>query len=158
MEAWLCIDQRAMDDSGEWEEQITPWATVSRLHPSWWERPVQCGTPQPAAAHFLTETAVWALQSWPRWWMASTAGERKEKGAWESSEDQYVRTGEPASHVKNPNPAPSPPARSLRCLLHHWRTSLWETVGGELRLRREDFGVCVCLGACVSTWSVSAGF
>ena len=110
MEAWLCIDQRAMDDSCEWEEQITPWATVSRLHPSWWERPARCGTPQPAAAHFLTETAVWALQSWPRWWMASTAGERKEKGAWEPSEDQYVRTGEPASHVKNPNPAPSPPA------------------------------------------------
>lgn len=40
--------------------------------------------------------------------MASTAGERKEKGVWEPSEDQYVRTGGPASHVKNPDPAPAP--------------------------------------------------
>lgn len=115
---------------------------------------VQRGTAQ--AAHFLTETAVWALQSWPQWWMASTAKERKEKGAWEPSEDQYVRTGEPASHVKNPDPTPALPAsRSLCCLLHPWQTSLWEQVGGELSLRREDFSVCMCRCMCIYMKCVS---
>lgn len=43
-----------------------------------------------------------------------------------------------------PQPAPLHTSRSLRCLLHHRRTSFWERVGGELRLR-EDFSLCVCV-------------
>ncbi|CAG10731.1 unnamed protein product [Tetraodon nigroviridis] len=41
------------------------------------------------------------------------------KRAWKPSEDQYVRTGEPASHVKSPHRAAVPPGCHLRCLLHH---------------------------------------
>lgn len=56
---------------------------------------------------------------------------KAKKGAWKPSEDQYVRTGEPASHVKNPHRAPVPPGCLLCCLLHHWQTNLWEREGGE---------------------------
>lgn len=59
------------------------------------------------------------------------------KGAWKPSEDQYVRTGEPAWHVKNPHRAALPPGCLLRCFLHHWQTNLWEREGGEHR--QKDF-------------------
>ena len=58
-------------------------------------------------------------------------------------------------------PEPSP-VRSLCCLLHHWRTSLWERVGGETTRRRQDFRVrmCGCMYIymkCVSRFSRGAG-
>lgn len=52
-------------------------------------------------------------------------------GAWKPLEDQYVRMGEPAPHVKTPHRAPVPPCCLLGCLLHHWHTNLWEREGGE---------------------------
>lgn len=63
--------------------------------------------------------------------------EKGKKGAWEPSEDQYIRPGEPPSHAKNPRRAPAPPGCLLCCLLHQrdkpLRVRSWRTWSEGLR-------------------------
>lgn len=74
--------------------------------------------------------------------MAFTARERKEKGAWEPSEDRYERTRGPASHVKNPDPAPAP--RSLSSLSPASLTDKpLGACGRGAEAGEESFSVCV---------------
>lgn len=78
--------------------------------------------------------------------MPSTVRERKEKQATEPLEDQYECMAEPASHVKNPDPAPAllHPAPSLSAVSCNTDR---QTSGSEQAGNRG----CARGGACVST-------
>lgn len=51
--------------------------------------------------------------------------EKGKKGAWEPSEDQYVRTGEPPSHAKTPV-EPQPLLAACSAVSRIRETNLWE--------------------------------